>query len=58
MFSASVTDSSTRSVNENYDWERAGGGIAAFAHYFETVIGTRTERWFIPKNAGHEGRRF
>ena len=23
--------------NENYDWEQAGGGMAAFAHYFETV---------------------
>jgi acetylornithine deacetylase/succinyl-diaminopimelate desuccinylase-like protein len=23
--------------NENYDWEQAGGGIAAFAHYFQTV---------------------
>ena len=23
--------------NENYDWEQASGGIAAFAHYFETV---------------------
>lgn len=23
--------------NENYDWEQAGGGIAAFARYFQTV---------------------
>ena len=23
--------------NENYDWEQAEGGIAAFAHYFQTV---------------------
>jgi acetylornithine deacetylase/succinyl-diaminopimelate desuccinylase-like protein len=23
--------------NENYDWEQAGGGMAAFAHYFQTV---------------------
>jgi acetylornithine deacetylase/succinyl-diaminopimelate desuccinylase-like protein len=25
--------------NENYDWEQAGGGIAAFARYFQTVSG-------------------
>jgi acetylornithine deacetylase/succinyl-diaminopimelate desuccinylase-like protein len=23
--------------NENYDWEQASGGMAAFAHYFQTV---------------------
>jgi acetylornithine deacetylase/succinyl-diaminopimelate desuccinylase-like protein len=23
--------------NENFDWEQASGGMAAFAHYFETV---------------------
>ena len=27
--------------NENYDWEQAGGGIAAFAHYFQTVSGIK-----------------
>jgi len=25
--------------NENYDWEQASGGMAAFAHYFQTVSG-------------------
>jgi len=25
--------------NENYDWEQASGGIAAFAHYFQVVSG-------------------
>lgn len=25
--------------NENYDWEQASGGIAAFARYFQTVSG-------------------
>lgn len=25
--------------NENYDWEQASGGIAAFAHYFEIISG-------------------
>ena len=28
--------------NENYDWEQASGGIAAFAHYFETVSGIKS----------------
>ncbi len=27
--------------NENYDWEQAGGGMVAFAHYFQTVSGFR-----------------
>jgi acetylornithine deacetylase/succinyl-diaminopimelate desuccinylase-like protein len=27
--------------NENYDWEQAGGGIAAFARYFQTVSAFR-----------------
>jgi acetylornithine deacetylase/succinyl-diaminopimelate desuccinylase-like protein len=25
--------------NENYDWEQASGGMAAFAHYFQVVSG-------------------
>lgn len=27
--------------NENYDWEQAGGGMAAFARYFQTVSGIK-----------------
>ncbi len=28
-------------LNENYDWEQASGGMAAFAHYFDTVSGIK-----------------
>jgi len=27
--------------NENYDWEQASGGMAAFAHYFQAVSGIK-----------------
>jgi acetylornithine deacetylase/succinyl-diaminopimelate desuccinylase-like protein len=37
----SLPDHGYHAPNENYDWGQAGGGIVAFAKYFEEVSGLR-----------------
>ena len=38
----SLPDHGYHAPNENYDWGQAGGGMAAFAKFFEEVAGVRS----------------
>jgi acetylornithine deacetylase/succinyl-diaminopimelate desuccinylase-like protein len=41
LMGLSLPDHGYHAPNENYDWGQAGGGIVAFARYFEEVAGLR-----------------